>query len=61
MWESPRGQVGCLELRRVLSEVIQSSGRIKVGTPRDTKSVSTHAIYSEVGIKVGTITRGKRK
>ncbi|KAH0712281.1 hypothetical protein KY289_008240 [Solanum tuberosum] len=33
----------------------------KVETPRDTRRVSTDAIYSGAGIKVGTITRERSK
>ncbi|KAH0636226.1 hypothetical protein KY289_036141 [Solanum tuberosum] len=43
------------EFRRVLLPVTQDRGRIKVGTPEDTRRVSTHAINRRAGIKVGTI------
>ena len=49
------------ELRRVLLLVTQDRGRIKVGTPDDTRRVSTHAINRGVGIKVGAIMEVKNQ
>ncbi|XP_049406250.1 uncharacterized protein LOC125869888 [Solanum stenotomum] len=39
------------ELMRVLFPITQDRGRIKVGTPEDTRRVSTHAINHGAGIK----------
>ncbi|KAH0644955.1 hypothetical protein KY284_032839 [Solanum tuberosum] len=49
------GHVVYFELRRVLLLVTQDWERINVGTPGDTRRVSTHAINRGVGIKVGII------
>jgi len=48
-------------LRGVLLLVTQGRGKIKVGTPTDMRRVSTHTIYNESEIKVGTITRENSK
>ena len=48
-------------MSRALLPVTQGRGRIKVGAPRDMRRVSTHAIYSEAEINVGTIIREKNK
>jgi len=43
------------ELRKVLPPVTHDQGRIKVGTPKDTRKVSNHAFNNGEEIKVETI------
>uniref|UniRef100_M1DX79 Uncharacterized protein n=1 Tax=Solanum tuberosum TaxID=4113 RepID=M1DX79_SOLTU len=46
-----KGTCGVFRVEENSFSVTQGRGRIKVGTPRDMRRISTHAIHSEVEIK----------
>ena len=58
---TPHGTIGVLSVKGVLPQAFQNLCRIKTGTPRDVRRVPTHAINSEVRIKVRTISMEKSK
>uniref|UniRef100_M1DN25 Integrase core domain containing protein n=1 Tax=Solanum tuberosum TaxID=4113 RepID=M1DN25_SOLTU len=57
----PKGKSGVFRVEECSSSGYSKPGENQCWNSRDTRRVSTHVIYSDVGIKVGTITRGKEK